>query len=107
MKESEDIKTYFLWVYEIVNAIKGLIEEIKESIIIQKVLRSLPMRFDPKISALEEREDIATLSMYELHGILTTYEMRREQANTSKKEATFKASKKTKILQLTFCELMK
>jgi hypothetical protein len=30
-------------------------EEIKESLIVQKVIRSLPMRFDPKISLLEER----------------------------------------------------
>jgi hypothetical protein len=44
--------------------------------IVQKVLRSVPMRFDPKISALEEREYISTLSMEKLHGILTTYEMK-------------------------------
>jgi hypothetical protein len=79
-----------------VNVIKGLGEEIKEPVIVQKVLRSLPMRFDPKISSLEEREDLATLSMDELHGILTAYEMRTEQDNPSRKEATFKASKKTK-----------
>jgi hypothetical protein len=63
MKEDEDIATYFLRVDEIVNVIKGLGEEIKEPVIVQKVLRSLPMRFDPKISSLEEREDLATLSM--------------------------------------------
>jgi hypothetical protein len=45
MKEDENIATY----YETVNAIIGLGEEIKESVIVQKVLRSLPMRFDPKI----------------------------------------------------------
>jgi hypothetical protein len=30
------------------NAIKGLGEEVDESMIVQKVLISLPMRFDPK-----------------------------------------------------------
>jgi hypothetical protein len=54
------------------------------------------MRFDPKISSLEEREDLATLSMDELHGILIAYEMRTEQDNPPRKEATFKESKKTK-----------
>ena len=44
--------------------------------VVQKVLRSLPMRFDSKISALEEREDLGTLSMDELHGIFTVYKMR-------------------------------
>jgi hypothetical protein len=81
MKEDEDIATYFLRVDEIVNSIKGLGEEIKESMVVQKVLRSLPMRFDPKISSLEEREDLDTLSMDELHGIFTAYEMRTEQDN--------------------------
>jgi hypothetical protein len=79
-----------------VNVIKGLGEEVEESMIVQKILRSLPMRFDPKISSLEEREDLGMLSMDELHGIFTAYEMRTEQENPSKKEATFKASKKTK-----------
>jgi hypothetical protein len=51
------------------------------------------MRFDPNISALEEREDIDSISMDELHGIFTTYEMRTEQENPNIKEAAFKASK--------------
>jgi hypothetical protein len=58
MKEDENIVAYFLLVDETVNAIIGLREEIKESVIVQKVLRSLPMRFDPKISTLEERLEL-------------------------------------------------
>jgi hypothetical protein len=54
MKEDENIAAYFLRVDETVNAIIGLGEEIKESVIVQKVLSFLPMRFEPKISALEE-----------------------------------------------------
>jgi hypothetical protein len=73
----------------------GLGEEIKEYVIFQKVLRSLPMKFDPKISTLEEREDLNSISMDELHGIFTTYEMRTEQENPDIKEATFKASKRS------------
>jgi hypothetical protein len=64
--------------------------------IVQKVLISLPMRFNPKISSLEERTDLDSLSMDELHGIFTTYEMGIEQDNPVTKEETFKASKKTK-----------
>jgi hypothetical protein len=79
-----------------VNAIIGLGEEIEESVIVQKVLRSLPMRFNPKISALEERSDLNSISMDELHGIFTAYEMRIEQENPDVKEASFKASKRSK-----------
>jgi hypothetical protein len=41
MKEDKNIVAYFLQVVEIINEIIGLGEEIKESIIVQKVLRSL------------------------------------------------------------------
>jgi hypothetical protein len=78
MKEYEDIATYFLRVDEIVNAIIELGEEIKESVIVQKVLRFLPMRFNPKISTLEKRSDLNSISMDELQGIFTAYEIRIE-----------------------------
>jgi hypothetical protein len=61
-----------------VNTIRGLGEKIENLVIVQNIPRSLPMRFDPKISALEETQDLATLSMDELHGILTTCEMRMD-----------------------------
>jgi hypothetical protein len=60
------------------------------------VLRSLPMIFDLRISDLEERVELDTLTMDELHGILKNYEMRIEKDNLVTKEETFKASKKTK-----------
>jgi hypothetical protein len=73
MKEDEDITAYFLRVDETVNAIIGLGEEIKESVIVQKVLRSRPMRFIHKISALEETSDLNSISMgqtaWNLHSI--------------------------------------
>jgi hypothetical protein len=96
MKEDEDIIAYFLRVDETVNAIIGLGEEIEEFVIVQKVLRSLPMRFNPNISTLEEISDLNSISMDELHRIFTTYEMRTEQENLDVKEAAFKASKRSK-----------
>ena len=75
MKEDENIAAYFLRFDEAVNAIIGLGQEIKESVIVQKVLRSLPVRFDPKISALEEISDLNSISMDKLHGIFIAYEM--------------------------------
>jgi hypothetical protein len=54
------------------------------------------MRFNPNISALEERSDLNSISMDELHGIFTAYEMRTEQENPEVKEASFKASKISK-----------
>ena len=96
MKEDENIAAYFLRVDEIVNPIIGLGEEIEESVIVQKVLISLPMRFNPKISTLEERAYLNSISMDKLHGIFTAYEMRTEQENLDVKQAAFKASQRSK-----------
>jgi hypothetical protein len=54
------------------------------------------MRFNPKISTLEERSDLDSISMDELHGIFTAYELRTEHENTYVKEAAFKESKRSK-----------
>ena len=50
------------------------------------------MRYDPKVSTLEERDDLKMVKMDELHGILTAYEMRTGQNGSSRREAAFKAS---------------
>lgn len=84
MKDEENVATYLLHVDEIVNTIKGLGEKIEESMIVQKVLRSIPLRFDAKVSTIEEMKDLDKLTMYELHGILTTYEMRSKMEKPSR-----------------------
>ena len=74
-----------------VNSLKGLGEQIEESTIVQKALRSIPNRFDSKVSAIKEIKDLDTLKMDELHGILIAYKMRK--GIPSSKYAAFKASK--------------
>jgi hypothetical protein len=54
------------------------------------------MIFDPKISTLQERSYLNSISMEKLHGIFTACEMRTEQENPNVKEATFKSSKISK-----------
>jgi hypothetical protein len=49
------------------------------------------MRYDAKVSTLEDREDLDKLTMDELHGIRIAYEMRTKQEKSSKRETTFKA----------------
>lgn len=54
MNEHGDVAKLFLRVDEIVYTMKGLDEKIKEDIIVQKLLRSLLTRFNPKVSVIEE-----------------------------------------------------
>jgi hypothetical protein len=53
MKEDEDIEAYFIQFNEVMNGIIGLGDEMKENVVVQKLIISLPMRFDSKISTLE------------------------------------------------------
>ena len=114
MKEEENIGEYLLRVDEVVNAIrglggevdevvnaiKGLGGELKEREVVGKVLRTLPMKYDSKVSTLEEQDDVDALTIDELHGIFTTYEMRIGHNEPSRKEAAFKALSKNQLENL-------
>ena len=50
--------------------------------------------FNPKIYSLEERAYLKTITVDQLHGTRLAYEMRIEDEDTSRKEATFKVSSK-------------
>ena len=51
------------------------------------------MRYDAKISTIEDRSDLNTLTVDQIHGIFTTYEMRTGNDKSSKRETTFTTSK--------------
>ena len=76
MNDDEDIASFFLKVAEIVNNMKALGETMPESIIVKNILRYLPSRFNPKVSAIEETANWETLTMNQLLGNLTAYDMR-------------------------------
>ena len=56
------------------------------------------MRYDANISTIEDRSDIDTLIVDQLHGIFTAYEMRIGNDKSLKREKVFK-SYKTKMRQ--------
>ena len=63
---------------------------------VQKVLIYLPIRFNPKVYAIEEKKHLEKLTMDALRGILIAYEMRIWQEMPSKMEVAFKVSKGSK-----------
>eukprot|EP00253_Pinus_taeda_P030268 PITA_30268 len=91
MYNDESGANYFLRVDEIVNCMKNLGEEIKEAVVVEKVLRYLSPRFKSKVSAIEEKENLQHLKMSQLHGILTAYEMRKG-GPSDRREVAFKSS---------------
>jgi hypothetical protein len=87
MKEDEIVGKYFMRIEEPVNAMKGLGEKIEEPSLVQKIFRSLPNRFNPKVSAIEEINDLKSLPIDKLLGTLTDYEMRIAKDNPTSREA--------------------
>ena len=85
MKEEENIREYLLRLDEVENTIRGLGGELKEREVVDKVLKTLLMKYDSKMSTLEEQDDLDALTVDELHGIFTAYEMRTGQNDSSRK----------------------
>jgi hypothetical protein len=69
---------------------KGLGETKDESFLVQKILRSLPERFNSKVSAIEEITDLKALKLDQLLGTLFFYEMRINKGKSTTREASFK-----------------
>ena len=68
MYNDKSVANYFLRVDEIVNCMKNLGEEIKEVVVVEKLLRSLSPRFESKVSAIEERRIFKTLKCHSCMG---------------------------------------
>jgi hypothetical protein len=75
MKEDESIHDFHLSILDIGNSFESLGEKMSDEKLARKILRSLPKRFDMKVTAIEEAQDIATMKVEELIGSLLTYEI--------------------------------
>ena len=76
MKDEKNILGFFERIDNLVNAIKGLGVELPNYDLFEKILRTLPMAYNPKVSTLEYRDKLEDLTMDELYGILIAYELR-------------------------------
>ncbi|KAA0033170.1 gag-pol polyprotein [Cucumis melo var. makuwa] len=75
MTEDKSMSDYNKRVLEIANESLLLGEKISVTKIVRKVLRSLPRKFNVKVTANEEAYDVTTLRLDELFGSLLTFEM--------------------------------
>ncbi|XP_022883334.1 uncharacterized protein LOC111400128 [Olea europaea var. sylvestris] len=84
MKDDETFDEFYAKLNNIVNSSFNLGEKIPESKIVRKVLRSLPERFRPKVTAIEESKDLDEVKIEELVGSLQTYELTITQSKKGK-----------------------
>ena len=75
MKEEECIHDFHMNILEIANACTALGERMTDEKLVRKILRSLPKRFDMKVTAIEEAQDICNMRVDELIGSLQTFEL--------------------------------
>ncbi|KAH6770772.1 hypothetical protein C2S52_015575, partial [Perilla frutescens var. hirtella] len=96
MKETENIKEYIDKVMKVVNQIRLLGEELPEKRIVEKVMVTLPERFESKISSLEDTCDMTKLTLTELVSALQAVEQRKAFREEEKSvEKALAATQKT------------
>ncbi|KAK2403194.1 gag-protease polyprotein [Trifolium repens] len=75
MKEEETIYDFHMNVLDLANSFDSLGERLSDEKLVRKILRSLPKRFEMKVTAIEEAQNIASMKVEELVGSLQTFEM--------------------------------
>ncbi|GMI94896.1 hypothetical protein HRI_003159000 [Hibiscus trionum] len=77
MKETESIKEYSDRLLDIANRIRLLGSTFKDSRIVEKILVTVPERFEASISALENTKDLTQITLAEILNALQAQEQRR------------------------------
>ncbi|KAJ0500422.1 putative RNA-directed DNA polymerase [Helianthus annuus] len=76
MKDEESVADFLSTVMKIVNQKRAYGEDVTDQTVIEKVLRSLPMRWDHVVTTIEESKDLSTLTFNQLMGSLQSHEAR-------------------------------
>ena len=74
MKESETIKEYANKLLSIANKVRLLGSEFFDSRIVEKILVTVPERFEATITSLEKTKDMSKLTLAELVNVLQAQE---------------------------------
>jgi len=86
MKDYESIHDFHMNVLYIANKSSALGEKMSEEKLVRKILRSLPKRFDMKVTAIEEAQDISNIKVDGLIGSLQTFELAINDKSEKKKK---------------------
>ncbi|XP_016453447.2 uncharacterized protein LOC107777812 [Nicotiana tabacum] len=77
MKDSDTIKEYSDRLLNITNKVRLLGSKFSDSRLVQKILVTVPERFEATISSLENTKDLSKISLAELLNALQAQEQRR------------------------------
>ena len=82
MKENETIGEMFTRFTDITNSLIGLGKIYTQVEMVRKILRSLTPQWEKKVTAIEEANDLSTLTVENLIGNLMAYEVQLEDRKT-------------------------
>jgi hypothetical protein len=75
MKEDESVHEFHMTILDYANTFDALGEKLSEEKMVRKMLRSLPKKFDMKVTCIEEFRELDTIKLDDLVGSLQTFEM--------------------------------
>ncbi|XP_017617926.1 uncharacterized protein LOC108462496 [Gossypium arboreum] len=91
MKEEETVKQYSDRIMSVINNIRLLGEQFSEVRIVEKVISTLPERYEAKISSPEDSRDLTSISLTDLINALYAQETRRASRLEEHQEGAFQA----------------
>jgi hypothetical protein len=99
MKPDETITEMHTRFIHIINNLKSLEKTYSNGDMVRKLLRSLPISWKPKVTAIQEAKDLKTLPLEELVGSLLSYEIElqayeEEDKKISRKSIALKSAMK-------------
>ena len=92
MKESETIKDYSDRLLDIVNKVRLLGTDFSDSRIVQKILVTVPEKFEATISSIENSKDVSSITLAELLNALQAQEQRRLMRQEGSVEGAFQVT---------------
>jgi hypothetical protein len=83
MKDRDSLDSFYTHVIDMINQIKSHGENIEDRKVVEKLLRSLPPKYDPLVVTLEEDKDLSQFSLDEMQASLINHEHILNRSNMS------------------------
>ena len=92
MENNECFDDFYDRLRDIVNSRFALGDKLDDVEVVMKILRSLPKRFQPKVTAIEETHNIETIKFDELVGNFQTFQLNFLVRQKKSKDLAFASS---------------
>ncbi|WVZ24094.1 hypothetical protein V8G54_002638 [Vigna mungo] len=90
LEEGDRIGDFFSKIITITNQMKACGEVVTDTMIIEKIMRSLPETFGHIVVAIEESRDVVKLKIEELQSSLEAHEMRKRERQSKRDDQALK-----------------